>query len=87
MAFPGLNKSLAPGDLDDLHRHWGFFDRPSPRSTPKPEPHEMTLKEIGAVLGITHQAVAEIEKKALRKLRARYRLYGIESAMRELLKD
>lgn len=39
----------------------------------------MTLQEIAEVLGVTRQAVAETESRALRKLRMILTTYGIYS--------
>lgn len=43
-----------------------------------------TYEQIGAMLGITHQAVYEIEKRAINKIRNNLQLLGYNS-LKELL--
>ena len=42
--------------------------------------NEMTMKEIGGILGINESRVSQIHKSALEKMAANLRLAGIESA-------
>ena len=69
-------------DIDEMHRTWAFLDRYEP---PPKRPREegkrkvgrpLTLEESAAALGITREAVRQIENRALGKCRAWAEAHG-----------
>ncbi len=58
-------RSLLPREERVIRMRFGFYSYGAPSSSPRP----LMLKQVGAVLGLTHQRISQIQGKALRKLR------------------
>jgi DNA-directed RNA polymerase sigma subunit (sigma70/sigma32) len=69
---------LSEDSIQELHRVWGFLNRPEPRAERRPaaaeRPREagrdLSLEEVAQILGVTREAVRQVENLALKKCRA-----------------
>ena len=83
----GESPIVTDNDLRLLWQHWHHFDTPTEKPA-KPynrDRRECTHVEISRELGITPQAVQQIEQRALKKLRTIINERGWEAGMLALL--
>ena len=72
MPLPISKNLLTDSDLEDAQHVAAFLCRPAPRP-PRRNRHpdrERGLKEVAMLLGVSSQAVSQVELRALRKCRA-----------------
>jgi hypothetical protein len=64
---------------EGLRTAWKLYQPAPYQRRELPKPHgEVSHEEIGRLLGVSKQAVAQLEARALRKCRAWCRLHGYE---------
>jgi len=66
----GDSHVVSDWDIEELHRCWGWADRPVTKKRMRvPVGHAASLREVAAELHLSTERVRQIERRALEKCR------------------